>query len=132
MIGEYEASGLPLQGILPKKTITIAKHRCLEKDSCHCACTVVSLLLSSIPTDENSVPRLVQKLPHTEYVSRLRFIDEHTVATSCGDKSMYVTITLYKFFGPCLREHPISVVPRVAYQVMCLILYSSRSTTYIR
>jgi len=46
--------------------------------------------LYSIPTDENSVPRLVQKLPHTEYVSRLRFIDEHTVATSCGDKSIRV------------------------------------------
>ena len=39
-IFELEDSGLPQQGILPisaKKAITMANHRCLEKDSPHCA-----------------------------------------------------------------------------------------------
>ena len=39
-IFELEDSGLPQQGILPisaRKTITKANHRCLEKDSPHCA-----------------------------------------------------------------------------------------------
>ena len=38
-ITEEEDPSLPQRGILPisaKKTITIAKHRCLEKDSPHC------------------------------------------------------------------------------------------------
>ena len=45
-------------------------------------------LISSIPVDENSVPRLVQILSHSEYVSCMRFIDEHTAVTSCGDKNV--------------------------------------------
>ena len=41
-IFEQEDSALPQQGILPisaRKTTTKANHRCLEKDSFHCALT---------------------------------------------------------------------------------------------
>ena len=46
MIFELEDSGLPQQGILPisaRKTTTKVNHRCLEKDSFHCAQSCVKL-----------------------------------------------------------------------------------------
>jgi len=44
----------------------------------------------SIPVDENAMPRLIQVLPHNEYISCVRFIDEQTAVTSCGDKNIRV------------------------------------------
>ena len=48
-IFELEDSGLPQQSILPisaRKTVTMANHRCLEKDSHHCALAQYHLIIS--------------------------------------------------------------------------------------
>ena len=55
-IFELEDSGLPQQGILPisaRKTITKAYHRCLEKDSFHCALCPHIFLMAQVASNKN-------------------------------------------------------------------------------
>ena len=89
-IFELEDSGLPQQGILPisaRKTTTKANHRCLEKDSFHCAWAT---LFSISCNWEYSIPQSnLNKSSFTMFFSWTRhsLVEPYNVLSDCKSVS---------------------------------------------